>query len=109
VRDRLRLPGLPVPFILGAALLSYPGMFEIERGNCDVLPLLAVALLLPALASRLHDRLTGVSRVMSFLVSSRFQRRFYGQKFVVAKRETRNRISWSQIEDIQNGAQKSRP
>jgi hypothetical protein len=57
VRERLRLPALPLPFILGAALLSYPVMFELERGNCDVLPLLAVALLIPALASR--QRLTG--------------------------------------------------
>lgn len=56
-RERLGLPALPLPFILGAALLSYPVMFELERGNCDVLPLLAVALLLPALTSR--HRLTG--------------------------------------------------
>jgi hypothetical protein len=56
-RERQRLPALPLPFILGAALLSYPVMFELERGNCDVLPLLAVALLLPALARR--QRLAG--------------------------------------------------
>jgi hypothetical protein len=57
VRERLHLPSLPLPFVLGAALISYPVMFELERGNCDVLPLLAVALLIPALANR--HRLTG--------------------------------------------------
>jgi hypothetical protein len=38
---------------------------------------------------RLYDSPTGVSRVMSFLISSRFQRRFYVPKFVVAKRKTK--------------------
>jgi hypothetical protein len=58
VRRRLGLPPLPFVFVLGATLLSYPVMFELERGNCDVLPLLALALLvLPALAWR--HRLAG--------------------------------------------------
>lgn len=56
-RRDLRLSPLPLPFILGAALISYPMMFELERGNCDVLPLLALTLMIPALSSR--HRLAG--------------------------------------------------
>lgn len=57
VRQGLHLADLPLPFVLGFALISYPMMFELERGNCDVLPLLALALLVPALARR--HRLSG--------------------------------------------------
>jgi len=57
VRCQLRLPPLPFVFVLGAALMSYPVLFELERGNCDVLPLLALAVLVPALAWR--HRLAG--------------------------------------------------
>ena len=58
VRGRLHLPPLPLVFVLGATLISYPVMFELERGNCDVLPLLALALLVvPALTWR--HRLAG--------------------------------------------------
>ncbi len=52
VRRRLALPDLPLPFVLAAALLSYPVIFETERGNCNVLPLLAITLLIPGLAHR---------------------------------------------------------
>jgi hypothetical protein len=52
VRQRLQLPALPLPFMLAAALISYPVMFELERGNCDVLPLLAIAVLVFALESQ---------------------------------------------------------
>ena len=52
VRQRLELPALPLPFLLAAALISYPVMFELERGNCDVVPLLAIVALCIALESR---------------------------------------------------------
>ena len=57
IRRRLRLAPLPFVFVLGATLISYPVMFELERGNCDVLPLLALVLLVPALT--LRPRLAG--------------------------------------------------
>lgn len=57
VRQRLDLPALPLPFMLSATLISYPVMFELERGNCNVLPLLAIVVLVLALESR--HRLAG--------------------------------------------------
>ncbi|HUJ45277.1 MAG TPA: glycosyltransferase family 87 protein [Opitutaceae bacterium] len=57
VRQRLGLPPLPLPFLWAAALISYPVMFELERGNCNVLPLLGIAVLVLALGSR--QRLAG--------------------------------------------------
>jgi len=41
-RDQLKLPPLSFLLLAGATLLSYPVMFELERGNCNVLPLLAI-------------------------------------------------------------------
>jgi hypothetical protein len=41
-RDQRKLSPLPLLLIAGATLLSYPVMFELERGNCNVLPLLAI-------------------------------------------------------------------
>jgi hypothetical protein len=45
-RNRLTLGLRPLPFvfILGVTLCSYPVLFEIERANCDVLPMLAIAI-----------------------------------------------------------------
>ena len=48
-RTELGLPSLPLLFILGATFASYPVIFEMERGNCNALPLLAIFLLVPAL------------------------------------------------------------
>jgi hypothetical protein len=50
-RWRLGLPPLPLPFVLGATLASYPVFFELERANCNTLPLLAIAVLVAALDS----------------------------------------------------------
>lgn len=52
VRQRLQLPALPLLFVVAGSLISYPVMFELERGNCNVLPLLAIAVLVFALESR---------------------------------------------------------
>jgi len=41
-REQLQLPSLPLLLTAGATLISYPVMFELERGNCNVLPLLAI-------------------------------------------------------------------
>ena len=41
MRWETALSPLPLVFIAGAALLSYPMVFEFERGNCNVLVLLA--------------------------------------------------------------------
>jgi hypothetical protein len=56
-RERLSLGAIPLPFVLGTVLLSYPVMFQLERGNCDVLPLAAIAGLVGAL--RLRRQLAG--------------------------------------------------
>ncbi len=48
-RRELGLPHIPVPFVLAATLASYPVLFELERGNCNVLPLLALLVLVAAL------------------------------------------------------------
>jgi hypothetical protein len=48
-RERLGLPPLPLPFVLGATFASYPVIFELERGNCNTLPLLAIVVLVTAL------------------------------------------------------------
>ena len=49
IRQQLGLPLLPLHFVLGAALASYPVLFELERGNCNVLPLLAIVALVAVL------------------------------------------------------------
>jgi hypothetical protein len=41
-RNELGLSPLPLVFVLGATFASYPVLFEIERGNCNVFPLLAI-------------------------------------------------------------------
>jgi hypothetical protein len=56
-RNLIGLSPLPLFFILGATLISYPVMFQLERGNCDVLPLLAVTILVCAFDMR--NRLCG--------------------------------------------------
>jgi hypothetical protein len=48
-RKDLGLAPLPLPFVLGATLMSYPVLFELERANCNTLPLLAIAVLVTAL------------------------------------------------------------
>ena len=50
-RSTLGLSPLPLALVLGATLLSYPAMFELERGNCNVLPLLALLVAAAALRS----------------------------------------------------------
>jgi hypothetical protein len=44
VRSRadLGVPRLALPLVAGLLLTSYPVMFELERGNCNVLPLLGI-------------------------------------------------------------------
>jgi len=41
-RFRFGLESLPLPFLVGATLASYPALFELERGNCNVIVLLAI-------------------------------------------------------------------
>jgi hypothetical protein len=48
-RQDLGLSPLPFPFVLGATLVAYPVIFEIERGNCNTLPLLAIVVMLAAI------------------------------------------------------------
>jgi hypothetical protein len=43
-RARLGLTNVPLPFILAAVLLSYPVLFEMERGNWNMLALLLIVL-----------------------------------------------------------------
>jgi len=44
-RVALHLPVIPLPFIFAVLLCSYPVCFEVERGNCNVLPLLAIVVI----------------------------------------------------------------
>lgn len=55
-RLELGLPRVPLPLIFGATLLSYPVLFELERGNCNVLPLLALAFAVACLQSESRHR-----------------------------------------------------
>lgn len=48
-RGALGLPAIPLIFVAGAVFASYPVIFEMERGNCNALPLLAILVILPAL------------------------------------------------------------
>jgi hypothetical protein len=48
-RRQLGLKAIPFPFVLGAMLMSYPVCFELERGNCNALPLLALLVCVRAL------------------------------------------------------------
>ena len=47
-RRRLRLSEIPLPTVIAAVLYSFPVVFAMERGNCDLLtvPLILCALVL---------------------------------------------------------------
>jgi hypothetical protein len=55
-RRRLGLWELPLPFLLAAVLGSFPVLFELERGNCDLLVLLLIVMTASALAKQTLPR-----------------------------------------------------